>query len=478
MPIARTAGFALIGIVMFGSSADAIDPLLTSVLSHAGATKKDGLVCPRTVFCNRRQFLMRILLTEGSGLTSRQVAGRLGALGHQVEILSSTALCLTRFTRHVRAVHAVPRFGLDPFGWLDAAERIVAERRIDLLFPTQEQVTVLSALESRLTLRTVVPPFAALMRVQDKVSAFRALSEIGAPQPETLVIASADDLSRVKNFPAFVKRPVSTASSGVRRVKTPEELADAAHAFGLGAGELIVQTQASGQLAMVQAVAQRGRLVAQHACLRLREGVGGGAALKESVTLPEIPVLLAKLVAALDWHGGLSMDVIVSDDGPKIIDVNPRLVEPANALAAGVDLVGAMLNVAGARYAPEQPAGRPGVRTHQALIAILGAAEQSGKRRAVLCETLNAIFSRGAYVGSAEELTPLSGDPVAAVPLALALAATLTYPPLWRKFHTGAVGPYAVTPEAWQRIVEAGKSQEALFAASHANGSSTGGARS
>jgi hypothetical protein len=53
---------------------------------------------------------MRILLSEGSGLTSRQVAGRLGSLGHEVEILSSSKICLTR---------------------------------ADLLFPTQEQVTVL-----------------------------------------------------------------------------------------------------------------------------------------------------------------------------------------------------------------------------------------------------------------------------------------------------------------------------------------------
>ena len=306
--------------------------------------------------------------------------------------------------------NAVPRFGLDPFGWLDAAERIAGDRQVDLLFPTQEQVTVLSALEPRLTPRTIVPPFAALMHVQDKISAFRALSEIGAPQPETIVVASADYLSRVKNLPAFVKRPVSTASSGVRRVKTSGELADAARAFGLGAGELIVQTQADGGLAMVQAVAQRGRLVSHHACLRLREGVGGGAALKESVALPEIPALLAKLVAALDWHGGLSMDMIVSDDGPKIIDINPRLVEPANALAAGVDLVGAMLDIAGDRLTPEQPMGRVGVRTHQALIAILGAAEQRGERR---------------------------------LPVAVALAATLAYPPLWRKFYTSAVGPYA-----------------------------------
>jgi hypothetical protein len=97
---------------------------------------------------------------------------------------------------------------------------------------------------------------------------------------------------------------------------------------------------------MVQAVAERGRLVAHHACLRLREGVGGGASLKESVALPGLAGMLARLVGALDWHGALSMDLIAADSGPVVIDVNPRLVEPAKALAAGVDLVGVMLDVA------------------------------------------------------------------------------------------------------------------------------------
>ncbi len=32
---------------------------------------------------------MRVLLTENAGLTSRQVATRLGELGHEVEVLSS-----------------------------------------------------------------------------------------------------------------------------------------------------------------------------------------------------------------------------------------------------------------------------------------------------------------------------------------------------------------------------------------------------
>jgi predicted ATP-grasp superfamily ATP-dependent carboligase len=398
---------------------------------------------------------MRILLSEGSGLTSRQVAGRLGRLGHEVEILSSSRICLTRFTRHVTAVRDVPRFGLDPFGWLAAAERIAVERKADLLFPTQEQVTVLSARQKHLRVATIVPPFASLARVQDKISAFHTLQAIGAPQPQTFVISSADDLGNVDTYPVFVKRPVSTASSGVRRATNAQEFLAAAREFGLGQSELIAQSQASGQLAMVQAVAGRGRLVAHHACLRLREGVGGGASLKQSIVLPELAGMLSRLVAALDWHGGLSMDLIITDSGPVIIDVNPRLVEPANALAAGVDLVAAMLEVAGDGPAPERPVGVAGARTRQTLLAILGAAEQQGTRGAVLREALDAVFARGDYAGSVEELTPIAGDPVAAAPVVAALLASLISPSLWRKFHAGAVGPYAVTPAAWREILAA-----------------------
>ena len=146
------------------------------------------------------------------------------------------------------------------------------------------------------------------------------------------------------------------------------------------------------------------------------------------------------------------MDLIVADGGPVIIDVNPRLVEPANALAAGVDLVAAMLDVAGDAPAQERSPGGAGVRTRQTLLAILGAAEQHGTRGAVLGEAFDAIFARGDYAGSIEELTPVAGDPIAAVPVVTALVASLIHPPLWRKFHAGAVGPYAVTPEAWDEI--------------------------
>ncbi|MGJ5068469.1 ATP-grasp domain-containing protein [Bradyrhizobium oligotrophicum] len=399
---------------------------------------------------------MRVLLSEGSGLTSRQVAGRLGALGHEVEILSSTRICLSRFTRHVRAVHDVPRFGRDPFGWLAAAERIAAERKVDLLFPTQEQVTVLSARLPQLRVATIAPPFKSLTRVQDKISAFHTLEAASVPQPPTTMVSRIEDLRDVAAYPVFLKRPVSTASSGVRRARNAAELNAAARELGLGDGSaLIVQSEVAGPLAMVQAVANRGRLVAHHACLRVREGVGGGASLKQSIVLPGLAVMLSRLVALLDWRGGLSMDVIIADGGPVIIDVNPRLVEPANAFAAGVDLVAAMIDAAIGAATGECPAGAAGVRTRQTLLAILGAAEQTGARIAVLREAIDAIAARGDYAGSTEELTPVAGDPLALVPVIAALGASLIRPSLWRKFHSGAVGPYAVTPEAWAEILAA-----------------------
>ena len=136
-----------------------------------------------------------------------------------------------------------------------------------------------------------------------------------------------------------------------------------------------------------------------------------------------------------------------------VIDINPRLIEPANAFFSGVDLVQAMLDLAASDEAHVQPVSRPGVLSHQSLLSILGVAEQTGTRRAVMREALDAFFLRGAYSGSKEELTPISGDPIAAVPVLAAFVATIVHPPLWRKFHGGAVGTYAVTPQAWKEIV-------------------------
>ena len=61
-----------------------------------------------------------MVLSDGSGLTSRQCATLLSEAGHRVAVLAAGALPLTRFTRHVRAVYRVPAYGPDPLGWWQA----------------------------------------------------------------------------------------------------------------------------------------------------------------------------------------------------------------------------------------------------------------------------------------------------------------------------------------------------------------------
>ena len=422
---------------------------------------------------------MLILLSDGAGLTARQCATVLARAGHRVEALSPAGLCLCRITRHVRRVHDVPALGRDPSGWLEAALDVAARRGADVLLPVQEQVAVMALARDRIEaagLATAVPSFAALAQVQDKVSAFRTLARVGVPQPPAVVAATAAEVEAAgaglagagpagagpAGWPLFVKMPIGTASAGVRRAGSPGELrqvaADYERLGAFGPEGVLVQQPVTGPLAMVQAVFARGELVAFHACQRVREGASGGASHKLGRDLPEVREHMARLGAALGWHGALSADVIIGPDGPRFIDINPRLVEPVNALASGVDLAGALVEVAGARARSgsvqsrvPQPAAVPGARTHQLLLAVLGAAYQGG-RRAVARELVQAVLHRGEYRGSREELTPGRGDPLAPLPVLVIALATLIRPDAWRRFAGGSAGAYSLTPAAWRQI--------------------------
>jgi glutathione synthase/RimK-type ligase-like ATP-grasp enzyme len=409
---------------------------------------------------------MFVLLSDGASLAARQSATLLSQAGHRVEALSPDPLCLCRVTRHVRKVHRVPGLGTDPLGWLEAALEVAARRRADILLPVQEQVAVMSLARERIAsagVLTAVPDFAALRQVQDKVSAFRTLTRLGLPQPPASVVTSRTALESIDQLPVFVKTPIGTASAGVRRVTTRAELRQYAAQLDCRDG-VLVQQPAIGPLTMVQSVFANGELVAFHACERVREGTGGGASHKRGISVPEVRAYTAALGTALSWHGALSADVIVTADGPRFIDINPRLVEPANAFVSGVDLTGALVEVARSGTAAPQPPGNPGARTHQALLAILGVAD-SGRRRDILRELLQALTRSGPYRGGIEELTPVRWpgtgvDPVTVIPAVAATLATLIRPAAWRHFTAGATSAYSLGPAAWQALLETAQQPE------------------
>ena len=363
---------------------------------------------------------MQVLLSDASGLTSRQVATILSRQGHTVHVLSTSAIPLTRFTRHVHKVHRMPPLGPDPYLWLEGALKLLHAYTFDVFLCTQEQVAIISAeaeLVGDIGIHFAVPDFGGLKKVMDKISAYETLKLAGLPQPESLAVKSGKELCACSHLiPAYIKTPIGTASAGVQFVSTNADLQSAARRHSnIGSfdekGQLLVQRAVQGPLLMVSAVFSHGHLVAWHACLRVEEGMGGGASKKSSLPLPIIGEHLAKLVGILNWHGALSMDGILRDSNVLYIDVNPRIVEPMNALNSGVDLVDSLLRVSmsGTESIPKAiPAGIMGVDTHQFLLAILKAGMTG--RMAVTREVCQAVLGQGPYNGSVEELTPLNGD--------------------------------------------------------------------
>ena len=391
-------------------------------------------------------------MSEGSGLTSRQVAGLLWRKGHNVGVVSSDPIGLTRFTRAVRRWHRIEPFGTDPLAWLDTVCDLYRSNDYDLLFPTQEQVAVLAAFPQRLAeagVATAVPTFATLLAVQDKIAARATLQRLGLTQPRSEIVTTIEELAAWDRFPVYVKTPIGTATTGVHRVDdhnelqalltelTPDAFAD---------GGLLAQDVADGPLVMVQSVFGNGRLIAFHANLRIAEGVRGGASHKRSINSPDTRQALEKLGAGLDWNGALSADVILTNAGPSIIDINPRMVEPMNAHQSGVDLVGALIDVAANTEPVAVPDGQSDINTHQLLIAIAGAAQDRRGRRGIAHELWTSATHRNDYHNSIEELTPLHPTPGhfdwrAALPVAAVAASTLVAPTTWQHFAPAASAP-------------------------------------
>ena len=405
---------------------------------------------------------MRVLLSEGSSLTSREVITCLGPLGYRLEVVDPDPFCLARFSRWVRAVHRCPPAGVDPRGWLAFVEQLVVAREIDVVLPTHEQAWLFAAAGSRLLAGApvAVASFEAFGRVQSKIEFARLLDSLGLPQPGWRVVGGAEDVADLA-FPYWLKAPFSTAGQGVRQVRDAGSLEMALRdLLASGSGTVMAQEPARGRYGQVQALLDHGRLVAVHTSVQVGSGIGGSAAARLSVDHPVPRRDVAVLGEALGWHGGLTLDYMHTDGAPQYIECNPRTVEPANACASGVNLPELQVALTlGERVGSPMAVGRAGVRTHGTIALLLGVAASPGTRRAVMGELARAVLRHGPYRASAEQLTPVVRDPVSAVALAVVVARVMGSPVAAVRVAGAAIARYSVTADTVDRLVASSSSE-------------------
>jgi predicted ATP-grasp superfamily ATP-dependent carboligase len=401
----------------------------------------------------------KILLSEGSSLSSREAITALGVAGHRVELLSSNPMCLGRFSSFVSRVHRSPASGADPDGYLTRVMEVVKTRKIDALLPVHEQAYLFAAARKRLPagLGIALADFEAFEQVQSKANFATLLTQLNVPQPETDIVRSAGEFAARRPYPFFVKAAFGTASAGVWRVADARQRdallvqLDQHNAFAEGA---LIQAAVTGSLERTQAVFDSGRLVANHIYRQVVEGPGGGDVLKISVVSAEVRETVERIGQALKWHGALSFDYIREDatGTPHFIDANPRLVEPMNAWLSGIDLPGALLQISLGERPPMQPEGREGVLTRLGLMGLLDAARRRNRRLDILREIGLLASGSGRYHGAREELVPLMTDPWCAIPLAFVVARLLRRPAAAGRFSDTTVAAYSLTPQAIHRL--------------------------
>jgi predicted ATP-grasp superfamily ATP-dependent carboligase len=401
----------------------------------------------------------KILLSEGSSLSSREAITALGLAGHRVDLVSSDPMCLGRFSRFVDRVHRAPASGADPDGYLAAVIETVKTAGIDALIPVHEQAYLFAAARDRLPagLGFALADFETFEQVQSKARFSELLTRLNVTQPKTEIVRSADEFAADRPYPFFVKAAFGTASAGVWRVSDTRardalllEL-ETHNAFAEG---LLVQAAVTGSLERTQAVFDHGRLVASHIYRQIIEGPGGGDVLKISVVRAGVRETVMRIGQALKWHGALSFDYI-RDDATKtahFIDANPRLVEPMNAYLSGVDLPGALLRISLGETPPVQPSGRAGVLTRLGLMGLSNAARQHNRRRDILREIALLAFGSGRYRGSREELVPLVTDPWCAIPLGFVVLRLLRRPQAAARLAETTVAAYSLTAPAIHRL--------------------------
>jgi predicted ATP-grasp superfamily ATP-dependent carboligase len=397
---------------------------------------------------------LRVLVSEGNSTSAREAVTILGLSGHLIEVCDPSPLCLARFSRFVQKFHRCPGLRDDPGGFFRFVEDLLAARHFDVLLPIHEQGFLFARVQERLVDRAglALPGFASYRAAHSKAGFSRLLDQLGLPQPVTRIVKSADELRDVVRFPAIIKTSIGTASRGIWFVRDEADLEGALQELGapdLGANgafidEVLVQEWVAGTTEKAQAVFCRSKLVGFHAYRQIAAGAGGGEAIKQSVSRPELRAHLATIGENLAWHGALSVDYILRDDSatPLLIDCNPRLVEPMNAYLAGVDLVGLLLLISQGEVPAALPQSRAGVRTHLAMQVLLGCASRGGTRRDILCECWRLLTGRRPYADSAEELTPVRLDWISAVPLAMTAILLLLAPKLAIRLARGGWGAH------------------------------------
>jgi hypothetical protein len=405
---------------------------------------------------------LSILITEGSSISARQILYDLGRR-HTIDVLDPDPLCQCRVSTLIRRWHRCPSFTADPCGYLTCLGERLRRGRYDVLLPPHDEVFLLSRVRDRLgqLVPIAIPDFDVIAVLQSKLQFHALANELRLPQPEAQVLTDQREIENWDDYPRYAKLDFGTAGQTVRLVHNRAELIEAIetfrkHGWWSSGMPILMQRPATGAQGFVRAIFSCGQLVAHHATVLRRRGVGGAAVAKVGVRHPVVAEHIRRLGERLRWHGALFCDYFYDEatETPQYIEANPRIGDSANAAFSGLNLSQRWVDVALGRNLLPLPTVQSGVRSHGGMLILMSAALEGAGRKRLLSELRQQVLRRGFYENSRDELTRPVVDPLSAIAYGWIATRLLMRPASIEGMVRRTVANYALTAEAAQRIRE------------------------
>lgn len=405
---------------------------------------------------NRNDRRLKILLSEGSSNSARQTLYGLGRR-YEIDIVDPSPWCQCRYSSLVHRWYRCPSAAKDPAAYAARIVELLKRTQYDVLFPTHEQVYVLSRFRESLAKRVglAVPSFESLRRMQSKAEFSRLMTELGLPIPECRIVNSENEIAEHDRFPCYLKLVHSTASLGVARAENQQALKAAFADFkraGLWSdgAEILIQQPARGRQAEVSAVFQHGRLIAVSCADVLETGIGGGPAQRVSADHADVIGHVQQLGQHLQWHGPLVLEYFYDPVSakPEYIEANPRIGESFNAQLSGVNVCELVTRISLGETVESLAIGKPGAQSHNGFILLIADAFNGANRRQLLKRLWDGWTGRGIYASFESEMTRPREDFGSLIPATVVTLGLLANPRSAIRLTQDTVANYSLPQNA------------------------------
>ncbi len=243
----------------------------------------------------------------------------LGRKGIEVWLGTEESDSVVPRSRYVARTVFLPSTGLQTGQWLAEVRSVLEREPMDLVLPCSDQSLVPLAqhrADFAPLARLAIPDEYGFTHSYRKDLTFALADTLGVPSPDSVAVASLDDLNAVLaddrwRFPLIVKPVSSKVWQDGRRldlqVRSANDAGELTRMVGglLGIGPVLIQSYFPGEGAGQEFLADRGEIVDAFQHERVHEPLsGGGSSYRRSVALdPAMLEASRKLLEALRWTG-------------------------------------------------------------------------------------------------------------------------------------------------------------------------------